>query len=89
LAGKGRRAVRLFFNTYYEDRAERIIEALKGLGFEMYVKRSKVVPELYYVDINVGDANLDEVKEEVENILRKEADDTVFGIKIYVIDANK
>ncbi len=90
MPGKGRRAVRLYFNTYYEDTAKRIIEALRNaLPLKVNVERSKVVPELYYVDIEAGEENLEELRERVEKLVREAADDTVFGVKVYVVDANR
>ncbi|ABM81129.1 hypothetical protein [Hyperthermus butylicus] len=82
------RAIRVFFNTYYEESAEKILSALKSLGYDLRVERSRVVPELYYVDVRVED-NLEEAKKTVEEVIRRAADDTVFGIKVYVVDASR
>jgi hypothetical protein len=89
LPGKGRRAVRVFFNTYYEESASKIINALKSLGYGVRVQRSRVVPELYYIDIDAGSEDLEKVRQTVEDTLKREADDTVFGVKVYAIDANR
>lgn len=86
---KGRRAVRLIFNTYYSDDAERILTALQNSGIEFKLSRSKVTPELYYVDIDAGSADLEELRRRVERIVQENKTDTVFGVKVYSIDASR
>ncbi len=86
---KGRRAVRLIFNTYYSSDAERILTALQNNGIEFKLSRSKVTPELYYVDIDAGSADLEELRRRVERIVQENKTDTVFGVKVYSIDATR
>ncbi len=86
---KGRRAVRLIFNTYYSSDAERILTALQNNGIEFKLSRSKVTPELYYVDIDAGSADLEELRRRVERIVQENKTDTVFGVKVYSIDASR
>ena len=88
--GVQRRAVRLFFNTYYEEDAERALEALKRAagGREIRVYRSMVVPELYYVEIpldeRVSDEEAARLAEAVAEAVRS-VSDTVFGVKAYYV----
>ncbi len=86
---KGRRAVRLIFNTYYSGDAEKILAALQNNGIRFKLSRSKVTPELYYVDIDAGSADLEELRRRVERIVQENKTDTVFGVKVYSIDASR
>ncbi len=86
---KGRRAVRLIFNTYYENDARNILDALQRSGIKFSVSRSKVVNELYYVDIDAGNQDLESVLEKVRSVVEKNRGQTIFGVKIYAVDASK
>ncbi len=86
---KGRRAVRLVFNTYYSSDAERILTALRDNGIEFKLSKSRVTPELYYVDIDAGNTDLEELQRRVEEIVQENRTDTVFGVKVYSIDASR
>ncbi|NOZ89047.1 MAG: hypothetical protein GXO15_03890 [Crenarchaeota archaeon] len=85
-----RRLIRLFFNTYYEEDAKRVIEALEreAAPSKVRVTRSRVVPELYYVEIPLAGV---ESREEAARLAEKLAataravSDTVFGVKAYVV----
>ncbi|ALL01071.1 hypothetical protein Pyrde_1023 [Pyrodictium delaneyi] len=89
--GKERRLVRIFFNTYYTDVAEAVLKELKSLGYEVKATNSRVVPELYYVEINVGNTDPRDVAEKVRALLedtREKHRGLVFGIKVYSIDTS-
>ncbi len=85
-----RRLIRLFFNTYYEEDARRVVEALQreAAPNEVRVTRSKVVPELYYVEVPLRNV---ESREEAAQLAERltaavrAASDTVFGVKAYVV----
>jgi len=84
--GKTLRAVRLFFSTYDEDIAERIIRELRGLGGDVRVARSRVVPELYYVEITTSDNELMRFEDAASNVLEKySGDGHVYGVKVYSV----
>lgn len=85
---KLRRAIRVFFNTYYD--ASKIIEAIgritEGLG-RLTVKRSNIVSELYYVEVLLDDSvdkSTAETLAEKINSSLKELSTTVFGVIVYV-----
>ena len=83
---KHKRLVRLFFNTYYEDAANRVIRELERLAASVKVERSRIVPELYYVELKPRDASDEELErlvKAVEGLLR--SDDRVFGVKVYAV----
>jgi len=86
---KGRRAVRLFFNTYYDDAAQILVEILESRGYKFKVIKSRVVPELYYIDITVENGKPEEIAESVKEILKNIQDDRIYGIKVYAVDANR
>lgn len=89
--GRERRLVRVFFNTYYTDIAEAVIRELKSLGYKAKATNSRVVPELYYVEINVSNTDPRNVAEKVRALLedtREKHRDLVFGIKVYSIDTS-
>ena len=77
----------MFFSTYYEDEARRVIDGLRSLSDSVEVKRSRVVKELYYVELRLGsDAGRDEamrLAEQARSILADAA--TVYGVKVYVV----
>jgi Fe-S oxidoreductase len=83
-----KRLVRVFFNTFYEDVAKSIIKDLGRLG-EVKFTNSKVVPELYYVEISVGQGNNEDVEavaSEARKVLEKHAaDGKAFGFKVYTV----
>lgn len=83
-----RRAVRGFFSTYYEDEANALIERIRStVKGDVRVTRSNVVPELYYVEIRLGDNASREEAERLAARLRElllEAD-TVYGVKVYTV----
>ncbi len=81
---KRKRVVRLFFNTFYEDAAKAILERLERSYGRVRVVRSQVLPEFYYVEIQVGE-NEDpaRVRTEVENLVAQVGGDRVFGVKAY------
>lgn len=87
---KLRRALRVFFNTYYENDAGRAIEAIReivGDTRKIYVKRSSIVGELYYVEIllsdNVDKDSAERMRVRIINAL-KTLSDTIFGVKAYI-----
>ena len=83
---KHKRLVRLFFNTYYEDAANNIIKELERLAASVKVTRSRIVPELYYVELRpreLDDEGLERLVKAVEGLLR--SDDRVFGVKVYAV----
>jgi hypothetical protein len=87
---KLRRALRVFFNTYYEDDANRAIEAIREIVGDIGkidVKRSSIVGELYYVEIllqdNVDKDSAEKMRERIINTL-KALSDTIFGVKAYI-----
>lgn len=86
---KGRKAIRLIFNTYYEDDAQKILSALRRNGIKFSVTRSKVVNELYYIDIDARNHDLETLLGKIREIIEKNRTSTIFGIKIYAIDASK
>lgn len=89
--GKERRLIRVFFNTYYEDVAESVLNELKSLGYEMKMTNSRVVPELYYVEMEVGAENLDQAVAKVQRLLEEARDKysgRLFGVKVYGVDAS-
>jgi len=75
---KGRRAVRLVFNTYYKEDADKIINALRDKGLRFSVTNSRVVPELYYVDIDIGDNDLSAVERVVKEIYSAVIDGIIY-----------
>ncbi len=76
--------VRAFFNTYYDDLASSIIEAVKREAEVVKVSRSKLVPELYFLELKPkAGESLDELAEKIEKLLK--SDDRVFGVKVYVV----
>ncbi|BEP17536.1 hypothetical protein PYJP_08880 [Pyrofollis japonicus] len=87
---KGRKAVRIVFNTYYEKDAEKIINILKDNGFNITkITRSRVVPELYFIEISADNNNLIEMENSIKELIAKNKTDTIFGLKVYSIDASK
>ncbi len=87
---KLRKALRVFFNTYYEDDADRAVEAIKeivGDTGRIDVKKSSIVSELYYVEIllqdNADKDSAERMRERITNTL-KTLSDTIFGVKAYI-----
>ena len=87
---KLRKALRVFFNTYYEDDANRAVEAIKkivGDTGRIDVKKSGIVGELYYVEIllqdNADKDSVEKMRERITNTL-KALSDTIFGVKAYI-----
>jgi|GEM_PF-4890801 len=85
--GKSVYAVRAFFSTYYEEDAKALIEKLSKLEGELRSSRSRVVPELYYVEIIVdGPSKLEEVAENTRFLLEEASrGGRVYGIKVYTV----
>ncbi len=81
---KLRKLVRAFFNTFYHDVAASIVDCISKLETvqEVKVNRSKVVPELYYVEVTPKETS-PKVVEEVERCIKEFGKDLVFGIKVY------
>lgn len=85
---KLRKAIRVFFNTYYD--ASKFVEAIgritEGLG-KLTVKRSNVVNELYYVEVLLDDSvdksTAETLAEKINSTLR-ELSTTIFGVRVYV-----
>ena len=82
--GKSVKAVRVFFSTFYPEVGDSLIEALAGeFGRErIRYTRSRVVRELYYVEILSDNPARD--MESVKRILSK-VDDRVYGVKVYAV----
>lgn len=83
-----KRVVRGFFSTYYEDTANTLINTIRGMAKgDVRVVRSSVVPELYYVEIRLGDNVSKEDAEELAERLRRllTGTDTVYGVKVYTV----
>ncbi len=82
--GKERRAVRVFFSTFYEGDAEAIIGELRRRFGEERVRvvRSRNVPELYFVEISCDDPY--SAVGVVEEVLRT-VPDTIYGVKVYAV----
>ncbi len=82
---KHKKLVRVFFNTFYEDAAKKAIEELKSYGI-VKVSRSKLVPELYFVELVPSQDYIDKLEElasTIENTLKR--DDRIFGVKAYAV----
>ncbi len=76
--------IRIFFNTFYESDAQDLIDKLSTIG-EIRVERSKNVPELYYIEIQLPrDSDLSEAEGKVREILTK-TPPSIFGVKIYSV----
>ncbi|AEM39512.1 hypothetical protein Pyrfu_1656 [Pyrolobus fumarii 1A] len=84
---KRKRVVRLFFNTFYEDLARRIEEELSRRYEGVKFTRSRVLPEFYYVEISVSNSSdLERIRVEVEELVKKLGGDLVFGVKAYTVE---
>ncbi len=84
---KRKRLVRLFFNTFYEEAAKRIVEGLEREYPGVRVQRSRVLPEFYYAELPVpqGDS-VEEAARRVEELVRRLGGDRVFGVKAYGVE---
>ncbi len=82
---KHKKLIRIFFNTYNEDKARQVLEKLREKG-DIKVSRSGVVKELYYVELYpASDRNsYKELVSEIEEFLK--AQDGVFGVKTYYVE---
>ncbi|MET1101698.1 MAG: hypothetical protein ABWW69_04390 [Pyrodictiaceae archaeon] len=78
-----KRLIRIFFNTYYDDVASELLRRLSEYGKLNYT-RSKIVPELYYVELSGVEGDLEEKTREIERMLKDY--DTVFGVKVYKVE---
>ena len=84
---KRKRVVRLFFNTFYEEVARRIIEEIERGYPGARGRRSSVLPEFYYVEVPVGQGDdVDEVARSVEELAKRLGGDRVFGVKAYGVE---
>ena len=83
MAEKHKRLIRIFFNTYYDDVASEVLRRLSSYGRLNYT-RSKIVPELYYVELSGVEGDLEEKVKEIEGLLKNY--DTVFGVKVYKVE---
>ncbi|KSW12357.1 hypothetical protein CF15_06355 [Pyrodictium occultum] len=89
--GRKKRLVRVFFNTYYEDVARDVVKGLEGLGYPVRMSASRVVPELYYAEIEVGEGDLGKAVEEARRLLEEAKarhGGLLFGVKVYGVDAS-
>ena len=82
--GKSVKAVRVFFSTFYPEVADRLVETfVNEFGRErVRYTRSRVVKELYYVEIFSDEPLRD--AEYVKRVLDK-ADDRLYGVKVYTV----
>ncbi len=81
-------AVRVFFSTYYDDVAAEIIDKIRErYGEGLRVKRSRVVPELYHLEVAVSNPDsLEKTAREIEEILAESTHDgKVYGAKVYTV----
>jgi len=81
--------LRVFFSTYYEEAAQSAIKALENLcSCRPRVSRSKVISELYYVELPLDSVasgnNVDAAVEKVSRIV-KGAHESIFGVKVYAV----
>ncbi len=84
--GKERVVLHVFFSTFYEGDAEKLVEEIAAaIGSRPRVERSRVVRELYHLEAEFGDPG-EAVKalEAVRGVLAR-APDTVYGVKAYVV----
>ncbi len=83
---KRKRVLRIFFNTFYEDVAKRIEEELIREYGRVRVTRSRVLPEFYYVEVELGSSDgLEEAARKAEELVRRAGGDLVYGVKAYVV----
>lgn len=84
---KVKRVIRLFFNTYDKNIAERIFESLREFG-EVKMKQSSILKEFYYVEI-VPPTNVDpkSLVTKVEEVVKNVGNDLVFGVRVYYVQA--
>ncbi len=84
--GKERIVLHVFFSTFYEDEADRLVEKItEVLGSRPRIERSRVVRELYHLEAEFADPGealkaLEAVQELLDSV-----PDTVYGVKAYVV----
>jgi hypothetical protein len=80
-----KRLVRVFFNTFYEDVVDSILRRVEAVGKLIRVSRSKIVPELYFIELEPLDSiDAREAARKIEEELR--SNDRIFGVKAYVVE---